>query len=253
MDTTVHISENILELTKLAAEHFVDLAVASVREKGLFTVALSGGSTPKSLYSLLASETAPFRAQLPWGEIAFFWGDERHVPPDHPDSNYRMAWDAMLSHVPVPTSNIHRIKSEYPDAGKVAEEYETELCTFLDLPSERLPRFDLILLGMGSDGHIASLFPGSPVTRETKKLVAAVWIDKLQSSRITLTPPVLINAASAFFLVSGAAKAVALHKVLEGDEDFERLPAQVMRTSKGSVRWFVDQSAAALLHGQNYR
>ena len=251
MDATVHISENIQELTKLAAQHFVDLVIEAVRKKGRFTVALSGGSTPKSLYSLLASQREPFRTKLPWERIEFFWGDERHVAPDHPDSNYRMAWEAMLSHAPVPTPNIHRIKTEYPDAAKVAEDYETELRTSFKLTTERLPRFDLILLGMGADGHIASLFPGSPVIRETRKLVAAVWIDQVQSSRITLTPPVLTNATTVIFLVSGSAKTGALHEALEGNEDFERLPAQVIKTSKGSVLWFVDQAAAKSLQRQN--
>ena len=247
MDVSIQITENIAELSRLAAERFVQLAIATVQEKERFTVALAGGSTPKSLYSLLANPEEPFSAQLPWDRIGFFWGDERHVPPDHPDSNYRMAWESMLSHAPVPAANIHRIKGEYLDATKAAEDYEGVLQRVFNLRPGQLPRFDLILLGLGSDGHTASLFPGSAVLHEKKKLVAAVWIEKLGTSRITLTPPVLINAAVVIFLVSGSAKADALHEVLEGNQDYERLPARLIRANEGRVLWLVDQGAAMLL------
>jgi 6-phosphogluconolactonase len=247
MNLAMQVATNAQELSRLAAEHVVRLAVEAVREKGFFTLALAGGSTPASLYSLLASNGEPFRAQLPWDNVHFFWGDERHVPPDHPDSNYRMAWQAMLSGVPVPPENIHRIKSEDAVAVRAADDYQDTLRGFFRLTEGQLPRFDLILLGIGPDAHIASIFPGSDVINEKSRLVVAPWVDKLKSSRITLTPPVLNNAAAVIFLVAGAEKAEALYEVLEGGYRPERFPAQLIRNNKGRVLWLVDQQAAALL------
>lgn len=237
----IEVAANALELSRLAAEQFVRLAIEAVRQKGVFTVALAGGSTPKSLYALLASWDEPFTAQLPWDKIHFFWGAERHVPPDHPDSNYRIASEAMLARVPVPLENIHRIKSQIADAAKAAEEYEQPLREFFRLAKGQLPRFDLILLGMGPDGHTASIFPYSDVIHEKSHLVMA------QSYRITLTPPVLNHAAMVMFLVNGPEKAKVLREVLEGDHQPERLPAQLIRPKKGKVLWVVDQEAARFL------
>lgn len=252
MNLAIQVASDAQELSRLAAEQVVRSAVESVREKGLFTVVLAGGSTPVSLYSLLASCAEPFRAQLPWERIHFFWGDERHVPPDHPDSNYRMAREAMLSVIPVPTENIHRIKSENRVAAKAADEYEETLREFFRLTEGQLPRFDLILLGIGPDAHMASIFPGSHLINEKSRLVVAPWVDKLKSSRITLTPPVLNHAAAVIFLITGAEKAKALHEVLEGDYQPERFPAQLIRANKGRVLWLVDQQAAMMLrHTQN--
>jgi 6-phosphogluconolactonase len=155
----IQVAANLQELSTLAAEQFMRSAVEAVREKGLFTVALVGGSTPRSLYTLLANDGEPYRAQLPWERIHFFWGDERHVPPDHPDSNYRMASETMLAKVPVPLEKAHRIKSENADAARAADDYEQTLREFLRLEEGRLPSFDLILLGLGTDGHTASIFP----------------------------------------------------------------------------------------------
>jgi 6-phosphogluconolactonase len=218
-----------------------------VREKGLFTLVLAGGSTPRTLYSLLGSRDEPFRAELPWDSMHFFWGDERHVPPDHPDSNYRMAHEAMLSGVPVPSENIHRIKSENPDAAKAADEYELTLSEFFKVTEGQFPRLDLILLGIGPDAHMASIFPDSPVINEKSRFVVATWVAKFNSSRITLTPPVLNNAAAVIFLVTGREKAKALHEILEGDYQPERFPAQLIRANQESVLWLVDQQAATML------
>jgi 6-phosphogluconolactonase len=184
---------------------------------------------------------------VPWGTTHFFWGDERHVPPDHPDSNYRMAREAMLSQVPVPPQNVHRIPAENPDASQAAQDYDHELREFFRLPSGQFPRFDLILLGMGPDGHTASLFPGTTAVREQKALVAALWVETLRSHRITLTPPVLNNAACVIFLVSGEQKAETLREVIEGDYQPDRLPAQVVRPASGRVLWLVDRAAGRLL------
>jgi 6-phosphogluconolactonase len=244
----IHIVADARALSWAAAEEFVRQAREAVRARGVFTVALSGGSTPRSLYTLLASEDeASFRAQLPWDEMHFFWGDERHVPPDHPDSNYRMAHEAMLAKVPVPAANVHRIKTENPDARQAADEYEQDLRTFFRLAPTQLPRFDLVLLGMGPDGHTASLFPGTDAVHEQTRLVVAPWVEQFHSYRVTLTPPVLNNAACVTFLVSGGDKAATLRAVLEGDYRSDRFPSQAIRPTQGRLLWLVDRAAAGLL------
>jgi len=220
----IRVFENSRELARGAAEHFVALA-----QKDGFTVALSGGSTPKMLYQMLAEE---FREQVPWSSTHFFWSDERHVPPDHPDSNYRMAHEALLSHVPVPASNVHRVHSENPSAQEAAGEYEQTI----------VPRIDLILLGLGTDGHTASIFPGSDVLHETKRLVAAPWVEKLNTYRITMTLPLLNNGASIVFLVSGAEKAEIVRQVLEGPKKY---PAQFVQPVNGELLWMLDRDAAS--------
>ena len=225
----IRVFENSRELAWGAAEHFVALA-----QRDSFTVALSGGSTPKILYQVLAEE---FREQIPWSRTQFFWSDERHVPPDHPDSNYRMAYEALLSRVPVPESNVHRVHSENPNAQGAADEYEKII----------VPRLDLILLGLGTDGHTASIFPGSGVLHETKRLVAAPWVEKLNTYRITMTLPLLNNGASIVFLVSGADKAAIVKEVLEGPKIY---PAQFVQPINGELIWMLDRDAAAGLNGR---
>jgi 6-phosphogluconolactonase len=234
-------------LSRAAAEEWVRLADEAVRIRGRFTVALSGGSTPRALYRLLAAETGGFRTRMPWRQTHFFWGDERHVPPDHPDSNYRLAAEAMLSRVPVPPGNLHRIPAETPNAAEAAEAYARTLRQFFDAAPGRFPRFDLILLGLGTNGHTASLFPGTDAVREQERLVAAPWVEKLASHRITLTPPVLNSAASVIFLVSGKEKAETLRAILEGPHEPDRLPAQLVRPADGRLLWIVDRAAAHLL------
>ena len=181
---------------------------------------------------------------MPWNAIHFFWGDERHVPPDHPDSNFRMAREAMLDRVPVPAENVHRIPAERPDAQRAAAEYEATLRSFFALASGEWPRCDLILLGLGKEGHTASLFPGGDAVRERERLVVAPWVEAQKTFRITLTPPVLNQARRAMFLVSGEEKAEALHAVLEGPREPERYPAQIV---EGNRLWMVDRAAARLL------
>jgi 6-phosphogluconolactonase len=245
--TGIQVAEDQEELGRFAAAQFVGRAIEAEREKGVFTVALAGGSTPKTLYELLANGNEPYRAQLCWDKIHFFWGDERHVPPDHPDNNYRMVSEAMLTRVPVPLKNIHRIKSEIADAAEAARKYEYTIREFFRLGKGQLPRFDLVLLGMGQDGHTASIFPNSDVINENERLVVASWIEKFKSYRITLTLPVLNNAASVILLVSGAEKARALSEVLEGDYRPESLPVQLVRPTTGNLLWLVDREAARLL------
>ncbi|MBI3014469.1 MAG: 6-phosphogluconolactonase [Candidatus Tectomicrobia bacterium] len=250
----IQIAANPEELARAAAEEYVRRAEEAVKAQGIFTVVLAGGSTPKALYRLLAGEEEPsFRARLPWHKIHFFWGDERHVPLDHPDSNYRMACEALLSSVPVPSENVHRVRTENPDAWQAAKEYEEEICKFF-FPSGRtagqLPRFDLVLLGMGADGHTASLFPGTEALHEQARLVVSQWIERFRAYRITMTAPLLNNAARIIFLVSGEEKAETLREVLQGEYRPERFPAQLIRPAHGSLLWLVDSAAARLLHLQ---
>jgi len=238
---------NAEEIARVAADEFVRYALEVVGMRGLLTVALSGGSTPIKLYSLLASGADSFLTRVPWDKIHFFWGDERHVPPDHSDSNYRMVYEAMLSKVPVPLENVHRIKAENPDAGKAAGDYERVLYEFFQSVTIQLPHLDLVLLGMGPDGHTASLFPGTNAILEQKHYVVANWVQKFNTYRITLTLPVLNNAAYVIFLVTGEEKAEALRFVLQGKYQPERFPAQLIRPINGSILWLVDQAAARLL------
>jgi 6-phosphogluconolactonase len=231
-------------LFRAAAEELVRAAEESVGAKGSFTIALSGGSTPKGLYSLLAAD-ASLRARTPWQRIAVFWGDERHVPPEHADSNFRMAREALL--VRVPAGQVFRIKGETPDASAAAAEYEQELRAFFKLADSEFPRFDLVLLGMGPDGHTASLFPGTKALHEQRRPVMSNWVGKFFTDRITLTPPVLNNAARVMFLVQGEDKAPALKAVLEGPFEPDQLPAQLIRPSQGKLLWLVDATAANLL------
>jgi 6-phosphogluconolactonase len=241
----IRIVANAEELNRAAAAEFAQRAKEAAQRKSLFTVTLSGGSTPKKFYSLLASEQA-LRAQLPWDQTHFFWGDERHVPPDHPESNYRMANEAMLARLPVPPANIHRIKSEYQDAKQAADEYEQQLRHFFQLRAGEFPRFDLVLLGMGPDGHTASLFPDTAALGERERLVVANWVAKFNAYRITMTVPVLNQAACVIFLVSGEEKAEMLRTVLRGDQA-ELYPSQLIRPVKGELLWLVDAAAARLL------
>lgn len=234
------ISTSVQDLARAAAELFIK----SVTQKESFTVALSGGSTPKALYELLASPNEPFREQIPWSKIHFFWSDERHVPPDHPDSNYHMADNVMLSRVPVTQNNIHRVHAENPDAAQAAQHYEEEIRA---VTGEHLPRLDLILLGLGADGHTASIFPDSEVLHETERLVTAPWVEKLNTHRITMTLPLLNNAASVVFLVSGSEKAEIVKEVLEGPK---RYPAQAVSPTNGELLWLLDKDAASKLNWQ---
>jgi len=232
------------ELNRRAAEQFVRLATESVAASGRFTVALSGGSTPRALYSLLAGET--FQPLVPWSKVYFFWGDERCVPPDHPESNYGMARVTMLERVPVPTENVYRVPTENGNAQRVAAEYERILRTFFDFNEGQQPRFDLILLGLGEDGHTASLFLGTAALEETGT-VTSNDIQRLETPRITLTLPAMNEAAHIVFLVSGSSKALVLKEVLEGQDQPTRFPAQSIQPVQGELLFLVDRAAASEL------
>jgi 6-phosphogluconolactonase len=221
-------------VTHEAADRLVDIARSAIAAHGRFTVALSGGSTPRLLYEQLVARP------IEWPRVHVFWGDERCVPPDHPDSNYGMAQRALLSHVDIPTHSVHRLKGEL-DPVQAARQYENELrATF-----GTLPRFDLILLGMGADAHTASLFPGTPALHERQRWVMAHYVEKLQADRLTLTPPVINHAAHVIFLIAGHDKAAALQAVWHGPPDPDRFPAQIVMPTTGRVIWLVDRAAAA--------
>lgn len=233
-------------LSRAAADEFLRAARAAIESGGRFTVALSGGSTPKAIFGLLAADEAAGRNRLPWDKALIFFGDERHVPPDHPDSNYRMANEALLSKVPIPHANVHRIRAEL-DAACAAVEYENELRRAFGSNAGDVPRFDLIMLGMGPDGHTASLFPGGAALAERSALVAANWVEKLKSHRITFTFPLLNAAAEVMFAAGGADKAEMLRNVLQGDPSGQRYPAQDVRPAAGRLLWLVDEAAAGKL------
>ena len=202
----------------------------------------SGGSTPKSLYHLLATNA---RMTLPWDRTFFFFGDERHVPPTDDESNFRMADEAMLSKIPVPPANVYRMPAENPNAAAAAELYEQTLRKFFQLQKNEVPHFDLILLGMGPDGHTASLFPGTAGLQEKSRLVIANWVEKMKTHRLSFTLPVLNAARYVAFLVSGTEKSAVLREVLEGSAPGEQYPAKLVQPKEGKLIWFLDRAAAS--------
>ena len=237
----VVVVSNAAALAEQAASRFVEAATKALADVGTFRVALSGGTTPQGLYARLAAE--PFRSRVDWARIQVFWGDERCVPPDHPDSNYRLAHELLLSRVPVRPENVYRVRGEATDPDLTAAEYAGELQTAFGLKRGELPRFDLILLGMGADGHTASLFPHSPALREVTRLAVAVYVDAVKGYRITLTLPVLNSAAAILFLASGSNKAERLRAVL-GGKPSHAAPASMVRPERGTLHWVVDRAAA---------
>jgi 6-phosphogluconolactonase len=232
-------------IARRAAEIFVEGAAAAAKEKGSFDVALAGGSTPKTLYGLLVNEAA-FRDKVPWEKLHLFFGDERSVGPEHPDSNYRMAREAMISKAPLKPEQVTRIKGEN-DTDQAAKEYEQALRAYFKLGSGQYPRFDLILLGMGNEGHTLSLFPGTIALHADGKIVSRNWVGKLYTERVTLTAAAANNAKLIIFMVTGADKAPALKAVLEGPYEPEQLPAQLIRPTNGKLLWLVDTAAGAML------
>jgi 6-phosphogluconolactonase len=235
-----------MEIARRAAADVVRIANEAVAARGVFTIALAGGSTPKVLYSLLA-EHPSLRNCLPWDKMKVFFGDERHVGPGHADSNFQMASDAMLSKAPLRPEQIYRIKGEYPDTAQAAAEYEQVIRREFNLPAGAFPRLDLILLGMGNEGHTLSLFPGTKALHETKRIVTRNWVGKLYTERITLTAPAANNAANVTFMITGADKACALKAVLEGPHEPDQLPSQMIQLANGTLSWLVDEAAGSML------
>jgi 6-phosphogluconolactonase len=242
----VQVLADLPAVARAAAGRLVALARDAVLARGRFTVALSGGSTPRALFQLLAGES--FRSSLAWDRIELFWGDERCVPPDHADSNYRMTRETLLGAVPIPPERVHRIEAERLDHAEAAAAYEAEIARVLGgTPGGTPPALDLVLLGMGPDGHTASLFPGTTALAERRRWVVVNHVPKFKADRITLTYPILNRAAHVVFLAAGADKAGVLREVLEGPPDLERLPSQGIRPEAGGPVWLVDRAAAAKL------
>ena len=250
---SVDVVPDAAALAHAAAESFVAAAARAIADHERFVVALSGGSTPQRLYELLARE--PFASRVSWPRVHLVWGDERCVPPTAPDSNFRMARVALLDHVSPPAENIHRIHGE-DDPARAAASYEAVLRELLQTPSgspslESGRRIDLALLGLGDNGHTASIFPGSAAVDERVRWVMADYVPAVSMWRITLTAPVLNAAAEILFLVSGGTKASVVERVLEGPHQPHELPAQLIAPAKGRMQWVLDRAAAAELGGKS--
>jgi 6-phosphogluconolactonase len=230
-------------LSHEAAQYIVQVAQESIVTHGRFTIALTGGNTPKKLYSLLGSE--PYASQIDWNLVEIFWSDERCVPPDSPDSNYLLAQEVLLSKVPIPASQIHRMPADKADRDAASEEYTQEIQRVLG--TSEIPSFDLIHLGMGPEAHTASLFPHQASLHEQQRLVMPVSVPKPPPPRLTFTPPLLNAATRVLFLVTGADKAEAVQAVLEGEHQPDEYPAQIVQPPRGEVIWMLDTPAASQL------
>ena len=248
-DLEIIFAPDAAEVSRRAADLFVQATRQAAARYRTFTVALSGGSTPRGLYELLAQEA--YRVQVPWELVHVFWADDRCVPPDHPDSNYRLAHDTLLAHVPLPETNIHPVHTATGDCAAAAADYAQELITFFNLQAGELPHFDLVLLGVGDDGHTASLFPDRPALEELAALAVATPPGRLPPpvDRVTLTLPVLNAAQHAVFLVSGTGKAAVVRRILAAPDTAEGapLPAQRVRPTDGRVTWIMDKAAGEAL------
>lgn len=239
------------DLGRQAADAFVKSARQAVSFRGRFSAALSGGSTPRTLYQHLAEP--PFSRRVPWDRVHLFWGDERAAPPDHPDSNYHMANETLIARVHIPPENVHRMPGERRDLDAAAAEYENVLRRFFEPTDDGWPAFDLVLLGIGSDGHTASLFPGSPVLEEGVRWVAAPYVEKLNAARLTLTLPALNHARQVLFLAAGKEKAPVLREILSDRPASPPLPARLIHPPDGRPIFFLDRAAADLIGKEKER
>jgi 6-phosphogluconolactonase len=245
LDRTIQIFPDVVAIAQQAATIFVNAAQQAVKERGVFRVAMAGGSTPKTLYALLVSD--PFRSQLPFDKMQLFFGDDRHVPPDHADSNYLMVSENFTSKTPIKPEQVFRMKAELQDTERAALDYEQTLKTQFTLKAGTLPRFDLMMLGMGNEGHTLSLFPGTTALRDNGRLVVRTWVGKLYTERITCTAPVANNSAAVLFMIAGADKAPALKAVLEGPYEPDQLPTQYIKPANGKLIFLVDSAAGGML------
>ena len=254
------VADDEIDLAQRAAARLTELIENAAAANGRALVSLTGGTTPRRLYGNLADTRQPWSGRIPWSDVHLWWGDERHVPPDHPDSNYGMAKAALIDHVPIPADHVHRIRAELPDPQDAAADYERTLDVVSafrrtsDVVSgfSRTFLFDIMLLGVGEDAHIASIFAGSDLLEPgasavTVRRVAAVWAAHLNVWRITLTPEALLDSRALVVIVSGANKAAAVHSALRAALDVKRYPAQLLRAADDRVEWLLDRSAAALL------
>jgi len=231
-------------LSQQAAQYTVRIANESIADRGRFTMALAGGTTPGELYGLLGSEL--FRSEINWQLVHIFWGDERCVPHDSPDSNFYLAQKILLNKISTPEPQIHRMPADWPDHDAASQAYTVEMQhTF---GTNGIPSFDLIHLGMGPEGHTASLFPHQASLHEKQRLVMPVSVPKPPPDRLTFTPPLLNAARNVLFLVAGSDKADALQAVLEGEYQPDEYPAQIVRPTNGEVVWMLDKDVAKNLH-----
>ena len=242
--------DDLQGIARAAADEFAAVCQQSIKDHGRFTVALSGGSTPKALHAVLVERSAKNPKLIEWSRVQVFFGDERHVPPDHPDSNFRMANETLLSKVPIPKENIYRIHSENPDAAKAAAEYDAALAQAFRLEESEFPRFDLILLGMGPDGHTASLFPKTAALNELSKRVVPNWVEKFNTWRVTFTRPTINNATCVMLMVAGEDKAAVLAEVMNSGSP-EMYPVKYVKPASGKLIWIIDRAAAKLLKDIN--
>ena len=247
LKTIYYVEPNSAALAARAAQYFVEMIEESVEARGRARVAISGGSTPKAAFQLMGDPHQPWRARMPWDRLEIFWVDERCVPPDHEDSNFRMTREALLDHVPLRPEQIYRMEGEL-NPEEAASRYESGLRNSFRLEGAQVPTFDLIALGMGPDGHTASLFPHTAALNEMMRLAVANHVPQQKDSwRITLTWPVINHARSVFFLIAGLDKAGVLKEVLTGPRDPERLPSQLISPSSGILTMILDKSAASQL------
>jgi len=250
-NTEIIICKDADAISTEAATRFVEAARGATRRDGMFSVALSGGSTPRKLFEKLASPE--WQSKVDWNAVQLFWSDERSVSPDDKDSNYRMARESLITRVAIPDANIHRIHGERAatddaEAARAASDYESEIRRVLRTPQNEMPRFDLILLGMGADGHTASLFPGTTALDETERAVASLYVERLETRRVTFTFPLLNYAAQVMFLISGADKSGTLREVLQPEDDKVTYPSQRVRPINGKLTWLIDEAAASELN-----
>ena len=240
----LEIAKDQLSLAEIAADKIIALTVDSIHRQGQFTIALAGGSTPRGIYTLLA--TLPNRSKIDWKRVFIFWGDERNVPPENTNSNYQMVKQTLLDHVPIPTKNIYRIEGEL-DPNIAALQYEQNMRSFFSVPYDEFPSFDLILLGLGEDGHTASLFPETKALDEKARWVAENYVPKLNEWRITFTIPLINSSANIIIVVSGEQKADIIKDVLGGNNQSSKSPIESIRPKDGNLLWLVDQAAASKL------
>jgi 6-phosphogluconolactonase len=245
-----YVAADAAALARRAAQYLVEMVAEAVDASGQARIAVSGGSTPKAAFQLLADGHERYRGSMPWDRLNLYWVDERCVPPDDAESNYRMTREALLSQVPLPAEQVHRMEGEL-DPEVAAARYESELRNSFRLEGAESPRFDLVALGMGPDGHTASLFPYTPAIHEMARLVTANHVSQKNTWRITLTWPVINHARSVFFLIAGEDKAERVREVFTGPHDPERLPSQLIWPTSGILTLFLDKAAAALLPATN--
>ncbi|HET8912908.1 MAG TPA: 6-phosphogluconolactonase [Ktedonobacteraceae bacterium] len=239
----LQIFDDKLVLSHEAAKLVVQIAQAAIADHQRFTFALSGGTTPGTMYSLLTQE--PYRSQINWNAVEIFWSDERCVSPADKDSNYRLAKEALLTKVPIPATQIHRMPADLPNRAAACQSYTDEMRQVFK--TEGIPAFDLIQLGMGPEAHTASLFPHQPSLHESERLVSEVNVPKPPPERLTFTLPLLNAAHNILFMVTGADKAEAIHEVIEGERKPEEYPAQNVHPDNGEVIWMLDTAAASNL------